>query len=297
LEPIVKYYRLKVSAVSDAGLPVGTPAVLNDSVTWDKLVDIPGDIIRVPETLGPVSVGAENDLFHVPYWSSPNHRYLSGQFHQVWNTAQSLFPDGKYLLIIEVFDAAGNRIKPNGAAGPGTPQNFQFRRWSSASDTDPVPFADAAHVFWVDNTPVGGDVFDLRKNGVPNTEECQFMSGNAGTTFAIGFRAYHVHGVDHAGNGDANSFMWHYAITWQRGLNGATGALGPAPSGGNNHTDVGETGGAVSSGTETFANLLGGHSKCTFSVTLHVYAKHFTGGGRIQSYDYGETASFALEIS
>ena len=38
-------------------------------------------------------------------------------------------------------------------------------------------------------------------------------------------------------------------------------------------------------------------SKCTFSVTLHVYAKHFTGSGRIQSYDYAETASFALEIT
>jgi len=38
-------------------------------------------------------------------------------------------------------------------------------------------------------------------------------------------------------------------------------------------------------------------SKCTFSVTLHVYAKHFTGSGRIQGYDYAETASFALEIT
>jgi hypothetical protein len=28
-----------------------------------------------------------------------------------------------------------------------------------------------------------------------------------------------------------------------------------------------------------------------------VYAKHFTGSGRIQGYDYAETASFALEIT
>lgn len=299
LEPIVKYFRLKVFAVNDAGAPVGAPIVLNDTVTWDKLVDVPGDVIRVPETLGPTPVGTENDLFKVPYWSSPDHRYLSGQFHQVWNTAQTLFPDGKYMLIIEVFDAVGNRVKPNGATGPGTAQNFQFRRWVSAADTDPVPFADAAHVFWVDNTPVGGDLVDLRQNGFPNTAECQFMTQlpNTSSTFAIGFRAFHVHGVEHAGNGDDNSFMWHYGISWQRGLNGDTGTLGPAPSGGNNHTDVGETGGAVSSDSETFANLLDGHSKCTFSVTLRVYAKHYTGGGRIQSYDYQETASFALEIT
>ena len=38
-------------------------------------------------------------------------------------------------------------------------------------------------------------------------------------------------------------------------------------------------------------------TKCTFSVTLHVYAKHFTGSGRIPEYDYQETASFALEIA
>ena len=306
LEPIVKYYRLKVFAVNDAGAPVGTPTVLNNTVTWDKLIDIPGDLIRVPETLGPTPVGTENDLFKVPYWSSPDHRYLSGQFHQVWNTAQTQFPDGKYMLIIEVFNEAGNRVKPNGAPAtdPGTAKNFQFRRWASAADTDPVPFADAAHVFWVDNTPVGGDIVDLRKNDIINTAECQFMSDVASSTFAIGFKAFHVHGVEHAGNGDNNSFMWHYGITWQRGLNGSTGTLGPAPSGGTNHTDVGETGGAVSSGSQTFATMLTLTPpplpvvlpKCTFSVTLRVNAKHYTGSGRIQDYDYQETASFALEI-
>ena len=305
LEPIVKYYRLTAFAVNDAGSPTGAPKVLNNSVTWDKLIDIPGDVVRAPETLGPVSVGAENDLFKVPYWSSPDHRYLSGQFHQIWNTAQTQFPDGKYMLILEVFDAAGNRVKPNGATGPGTARNFQFRRWASAVDTDPVPFADIAHVFWVDNTPVGGDIVDLRQNGVINTAECQFMTGSAADTFAIGFRAFHVQGVEHAGNGDDNSFMWHYNIRWQRGLNGNTGYLGPAPSGGTNHTDVGETGGAVSSGSQTFETMLTktppgtllDPPKCTFSVKLRVYAKHFTGSSRIQSYDYQETASFALEIT
>ncbi len=297
LEPIVKYYRLKVSAVNNSGVATGTPVVLNNTVTWDKLFDIPGDIIRVPETLGPVSVGAENDLFKVPYWSSPDHRYLSGQVHQSWNTAHNLFPDGKYMLILEVFDGAGNLIKPNGATGPGTAKNFQFRRWASLVDTDPVPFADAAHVFWVDNTPVGGDIVDLRQNGIPNTAECQFMSGPGSDTLAIGFRAFHVNGVEHAGNGDDNSFMWHYRIRWQRGLNGDSGLLGPAPSGGTNHTDVGETGGPVTSGSETFANMLDAQPKCTFSVTLRVYAKHFTGRHRIRAYDYYEIASFALETT
>lgn len=310
LEPVVKYYRLKVYTVSDSGMPVGSPQVLNSPVTWTKLIDIPNDVIPAPEALGPYAVGTENDLFTVPYWRSPDHRYLSGQFHQVWNTAQSQFPDGKYMLVIEVFDGQGNRIKPNGASGPGTAQNFQFRRWASAVDTDPVAFADAAHVFWVDNTPVGGDIVDLRKNGAPNTAECQFMSDSANSTFAIGFRAYHSNGVEHAGNGDDNSFMWRYGISWQRGLNGSSGSLGFAPSGGNDHTDVGETGGPVASGSASFESMLSKTvtlpngtqttlvlPKCTFSVTLSVLAKHFTGSGRIQAYDYRETASFALEIT
>lgn len=300
LQGTVEYYRIKVSTVNDVGVATGSPSVLADSVTWDKLVDIPGDVVRVAELLGPFNVGTETNLFKVPYWSSPDHRYLSDQYHQVWNTALSAFPDGKYILIIEVFDGAGNRIKPTGATGPGAARPFQFRRWHTAFDTDPVPFADAAHIFWVDNTPVGGDIVDLRRNGLPNTAECQFMTGPGSTTFSIGLRAYHAHGVDHAGNGDHDSFMYYYDIGWQRGLNGSTGTLGFAPSGGDNHTDVGETGGPVASGTETFTNMLtsGNHvlSKCTFSVSLHVYAKHFTGSGRISAYDYHETASFALEI-
>lgn len=302
LEPIVKYYRLKVFPVNDAGATVGAPIVLNDSVTWNKFQTVGSDEIVVPEPLGPVPpIGGENDLFKVPYWSSPNHRYLSGQFHQVWNTGLPLFPDGKYMLVIEVFDGAGNRVKPNGAAGPGIGQAFRFRRWVSAADTDPVPFADMAHVFWVDNTPVGGDIVDLRQDGIANTAECQFMTGTSRSTFSIGFRAYHVHGVEHAGSGDDNSFMWRYGITWQRGLNGPAGTLGPAPSvlPVSNHTDAGEPPDAqVASGSETFATMLGTvhPHKCPFSVHLAVYAKHFTGSGRIQAYDYHETASFALEI-
>lgn len=295
LESVVQYYRLKVVRVDDNGHAVGTPIVLDDTVTWDKFVDIPGDIVRAPEVLGPMPVGAESNLFKVPYWSSPDHRYLSGQFHQVWNTDRSVFSDGKYMLILEVFDGAGNRIKPNGATGPGTARNFQFRRWASSADTDPVPYADLAHVMWIDNTPVGGDIVDLRLNHVANTAECQFLTGTGTSRFSIGLRAYHVHGVEHAGNGDDNSFMWKYGISWQRGLNGPTGTLGFAPSGGTNHTDVGETGDAVESGDATFQSLLGSQPKCTFSVTLHVAAKHFNGGSRVSSYDYWETASFALE--
>src|SRR3546814_10662663 len=89
------------------------------------------------------------------------------------------------------------------------------------------------------------------------------MTQLPGTTsnFSIGFRAFHINGVEDTGLNDGNSFMWRYDIGWQRGLNGATGVLGPAPSGGNKHTDGGENGVAVPSGSAGFASTLGGQPK------------------------------------
>ena len=166
----------------------------------------------------------------MPYWSG-GMNWLSGQYHQNWDTSRkadgTLRPDGKYLLILELFGPGGARIKPNGAAGPGTDRPFQFRRWEAPGDTDNVPFADCAHVFWIDNTKVVGDIFDLRRNGVANTQECQFISGPAASTmFSAGFTAYHSHGVTTGGGpGDTNSFMQRYTLTWQRGLNGPSGTI------------------------------------------------------------------------
>jgi hypothetical protein len=223
---------------------------------------------------------------------------LSGQYHQTWNTTDQA--DGNYLLILELFGPGGARIKPNGspAGDPGRAQAFQFRRWEAPGDTDNGPFADCAHVFRVNNTPVVGDIFDLRKNGTPSTDECQFMSGPSGTTFSVGFRAYHVAGVSTGGGpGDTNSFMRAYSITWQRGLNGPTGTIETGTA------DQGEL--AVEpSNTLDIAFLLGAspplhpaHTRCTFSVHLHVDAKHHNGGSFIDAYDYRETAAFALQLT
>src|SRR3546814_13627043 len=100
------------------------------------------------------------------------------------------------MLVSEVLDAAGNRVKPNGASGPGTAQPFEFRRWMSAVDPDPVPFADAAHVFWVDNTPEGGDIVDPRQTVVANTSQCQFMTSTAASPFSLCFRAHPQIGME-----------------------------------------------------------------------------------------------------
>jgi hypothetical protein len=99
------------------------------------------------------------------------------------------------------------------------------------------------------------------------------------------------------GPGDTNSFMRAYSITWQRGLNGPTGTIETGTA------DQGEL--AVEpSNTLDIAFLLGAfpplhpaHTRCTFSVHLHVDAKHHNGGSFIDAYDYRETAAFALQLT
>ena len=293
LEPIAKYYRVSVVAVNDAGTPTGSVTILKDSVTWNRFEFVGSDWVSVPELLSmlPADVGGQEGLNRIPYWSGGKY-WLSSQYHQIWNT--NLFADGKYLVVVEVFDGAASRIKPAGAVGPGTAAGFQLRRWDTDTHTANVAFADLAHVFWIDNTPVGGDIVDIRKDGIANTDECQFISGTNGTTISIGFRAYHVHGV----SDPTNTFMASYGVTWQRGLNGPSGVFETGTS------DVGEPPALPhASSALTVGFLLGpfppsfpAQQKCTFSAQLHVNAKHFTGGGRISWYDYDETASFALSL-
>ncbi|GBC95324.1 hypothetical protein HRbin16_01112 [bacterium HR16] len=296
MEPVAKYYRLSVVRVDNSGAPTGAVTVLDAPVAWNRFVFVGGEWKVTSEALSanPADVGGQIGLVRIPYWSSGNY-WLSGQYHQVWNT--TLFNPGRYLLILELFDASGNRIKPSSApAGdPGVARNFQFRRWRQGdpNSTDNVPFADVVGVYWIDNSPVQGDIVDIRRNGVPSSEECQFISGPEGTDVSVGFRAYHSRGVSNPNN----TFMMSYSLTWRRGLNGPGGAFASGTA------DVGEPPAAPqASNTLTIGQLLGAwpgfpttHQRCTFSVYLHVRAKHFTGSARIESYDYHEQASFALE--
>ncbi len=296
MEPIARYYRLSVVRVDASGAPGGPVTILDSAVAWNRFVFVGGEWKVASENLtaNPADVGGQVGLNRIPYWSGGNY-WLSGQYHQVWNT--TLFNAGRYLLILELFDASGNRIKPSSApAGdPGTARNFQFRRWrqGDTNSTDNVPFADAVSVFWIDNTPVQGDIVDIRRNGVPSSEECQFISGTENTTVSVGFRAYHPRGVSNPNN----TFMMSYTLTWRRGLNGPGGTYAAGTA------DVGEPPAAPqASGSLTIGQLLGAwpgfpttHTRCTFATYLHVRAKHFTGSARIESYDYHEQASFAVE--
>ena len=65
------------------------------------------------------------------------------------------FAGGRYLLTLEVFNAAGQRLRPTGASGPGTDAAFLFHMWrkpAGGTDTFPtVPFGGLTHMLWWDN--------------------------------------------------------------------------------------------------------------------------------------------------
>ena len=225
----------------------------------------------------------QSGLFVIPYWDA-SHKWFYGQFHQRWNTLEHA--NGRYLLLLEIFDAAGNRLRPNGASGPGVDKNFDFLRWTDAVNTTKVDYASVVHVFWLDKQACYGDIEDLRKDGLASTEECQFMTGTADSTLSAGFRAFHANGPA------SETFMWYYKLWYHRGLNGPNRDI---EIGGVNAPPSLLAGGPAISTPQTFGSMLDEHPKCTFAMNLRVRAKHTNGSRRISEYDRADQAAFALE--
>lgn len=281
------YYRISVVAADGNGNPTAgqVPLPLSSPRSWAWIDTSAALPTVVGESLGPNSVNGENNLYRIPYWS--DHAWLSNQYHQVWNTASAA--NGRYLVIVEIFDQGGNRLRPTGAAGAGSDRNFNYLHWADAANFDLVPFAALTHVFWTDNQPVYGDIEDLRQNHAESSEECQFLTGQGGDTFSAGFRAYHVNGP--AGN----SFMWDWRLRWRHGLNGAWNVL----DSGTANVPAGLAGGLPQeSATVSFATMLTGLQppKCAFGADLRVRAKHTNGSRRLEEYDRWDNAAFAVEI-
>ncbi|MCP4546521.1 MAG: hypothetical protein GY835_08665 [bacterium] len=286
-----EYYRFSVVEADGMGNPVGgaVPQPLNGGVTWSKYVYV-GDQVQVHgEGLGPDShVDSDGEvqsgLYRIPYWDS-GHQWQYGQFHHRWNTLTEA--NGRYLLSVEIFDAAGNRLRPIGASGAGVDTDFHFLHWIDPVNTVQTPFATLQHVFWVDKQACYADIEDLRMNGLASTEECQFMMGTAGSNFSAGYRAFHVNGPP------GETFMWYRQLWYHRGLNGPNRTIEMA---GNNVPATLAAGSPALSTPQTFASMLNAHTKCTFALNLRTRAKHTNGSRRIHEYDRYDQAAFALEI-
>lgn len=281
------YFRIRVIGANNNGDPTGTATVLPAPTwaTWRLNSATPGSI-----ALGPHTVNGETGLSKIPYDTGDplgaNEEWQDGQFHGVIPTTN--FAEGRYLVMIEIFNAAGVRLKPNGApaAEAGTPAAFTFRRWNVPASTDPVPFAALTHLMWWDNRAAVADIVDLRLNGVASDDECQFLADDASGLVTIGYRAYHP-------QPGTPSFLHNHSLRITRGLNGpfwdvpntAPLEVGEPPAPAN--TSVPKSLGEL---------LLPGHTKCAFAVRLEAHVKTTNGSGTLTNLNRGETAAFAAEI-
>lgn len=286
-----KYYRISIVAADAQGNPVaGTiPKPLSNPVSWRRFDYVNGEIQVKGEALGPHAITDSNGvvqsgLYIIPYWDK-NHQWLHGQFHQFWDTMK--VANGRHLVILEIFNNAGKRLRPSGAVGDGVATNFDFLHWDDPVHTSPVPYASLVLLFWTDKQNCYADIEDLRIDGIKNAEECQFMRGSADSTFSTAFRAFHPHGPS------GETFMWYYKLWYHRGLNGANGTI--QISGDNAPSTLGAGNPEVST-TKTFGSMLDSHAKCTFALNLRVKTKHTNGSGRLLSYEGYDQAAFALEI-
>jgi hypothetical protein len=276
-----RYYRVSVSAADASGTPIGPRTYLSAPVAWKKYVSAGTDINVESQTLGPNTIGGENNLFVIPYDADAD--WHSGQYHAALNTRS--FTDGRHLVTLEVFNNAGQRIRPNGASGPGIDAGFTFRRWhQEIGPTAPVPFAALTHMFWWDNRKAEAQIVDLRKNTIASSAQCQFLVGSDSATFSVGYRAYHEQNINPL-------FILNHSLWWRRGLGGPTGYLVSA-----NPNNVGQPPNPPGiSGSATFGDMLGTFMKCSFSLNLYVNVKTFNGFGTLSELDDWDYAAFALE--
>jgi hypothetical protein len=316
------YYRVSICQADASGHPTGPRyyygqglSAGGDGLTWQKVVG--ADI--VPETLGPDPVGAvggNNYLYRIPYADEPwvgsvrHHALINTLFTDV-NVPPAIDPTSpavNHLVTLEVFNAAGERLRPLGTPASGQPgtelaKPFKYRRWfqpggSVGDDTVEVPFAALTHLFCWDNRRPVADISRLVMDNTASDEECQFLEGPADSTFAVEYRAYVPD----------QRFQYAHDIGWIRGLNAseANGGVGslPTPLSPNNAGQP--PGAAVNSGSNTFELMLTRPDppnpptvldRCSFAATLTTYAKT-TNGQNLSYYHYAqEPAAFALAIA
>jgi len=310
------YYRLSTVQADLAGNPIGAPQPIGNAVSWNYL-----DISSFPpvtrmQPLGPVTPsGSPNaGLFTIPYFSDQDWLGLAngpaGLFHQYLDTTTLQNPtvggtgngNGRFMVILEVFDSGGARLVPAGVtAAPGDiTASFSFVRLlgapPSASLPGPVSVVNQvslAHMLWVDNRPVVGHIDYFQSSA--GTQECQFISASADTDFYVGYYAYHTVMCDNPALSPvpSSTFMASYSMTWQEGLGGSSGTLDSGGDINNPNSCPAGSADAVTPGT-TFATMLAGQTACAFAITLTVAPKHTNGFGTVGASSWN--AAVALSI-
>lgn len=294
-----KYYRIGIAKANTAGQPISsTQEYLDDAITWYyNDPEFVGGGFTVKRKTFPLTNSA-NPTFHtIPYDKliPSDASWRDNQYHGFIDTRD--FENERYLVTIEVFDASFKRVVPSGT---GTvvdeAEPFSYETWNHIDHTSTVPYAALTHLFWWDNRVLTTKIEDLRKNGVPSSEECQFLQKPATATdalFSTGFRAYHQqHGTS------VPDFLMSWKLKWKRGLGGAQDTLDSGVD------SVGFGANPEISAAEQFSTMLNlglpagqTNAKCTFSLMLFAAAKTWNGSDYVEPNALKDVASFALDNS
>ena len=295
------WYRVRVIPIGPNGqpLPGGGAFELTNGVSWRKYAPDGAGGVKVEWHLlnAPGPVGGVTGLYRIPYpdlvWP-----WLGGQWHAFVDTRDGRMPDGAYLFVIDVFDAAGKRLVPSNTTDPAVTGDVQkafvHRRLDGPIDaafanTSVVPHNALANLFWVDNLPCYGRIEGLVHNGALSASDCQFLEGPATDTFAVRYSARQT-----------NGFQWYHSVTVKKGLFGTAKTL--------QQSAANVTNGLTPS--KQFKNLLPlatdvppptppdvpqTDMKCAFTINLAVRTRHTNGMGTILAYEVYENGAFALE--
>jgi hypothetical protein len=277
-----RFFRVQVAAADGSGNPAGTWATVPVPI-WRTWRWTGTEWLRGQHALGPNAAG----LYVIPYQDvdllASLEEWDPDQYHGVLDTTG--FSNGRHLIRIEVFDDAGNQIRPTGSTGTGTVRPFRFGLWRiPAGPPDNVPYSALTHLLWWDNRAAVAAIEAIRLNSAPSSAMCQFLEGPAGSTVSFDIRAYHP-------NAGSPLFLLDHGLSVVKGLSGpgttfignAFGEVGEPPSA------------AFTSPTKTLGDLLGTDVKCAFAVNLSARVKTTNGAGRLIGLDRHVTAAFAAE--
>lgn len=277
-----RFFRVQVAAADGNGNPVGTWATV-PVPTWTTWRWTGTEWLRGSHALGPNAA----DLYVIPYHDvdllAPLEEWDPDQYHGLLDTTGS--SPGRHLIRIEVYDNAGNQIRPTGSSGAGTERPFRFGLWRvPAGPPDNVPFSALTHLLWWDNRPAVAAIEAIRLGATASPATCQFLTGAPDAAVSFDIRAYHP-------NAGSPLFLMDHSLSVRKGLNGpitsfisnAFGEVGEPPAG------------AQTSPSRTLGQLLGTDVKCAFAVTLSARVKTTNGAGRLIGLDRHEIGAFAAE--
>lgn len=279
-----RFFRVQVAPADGHGDPSGPWATVPVPV-WKSWKLVGSDWERAQHALGPNADG----LYVIPYEDvdllDPLEEWDPDQYHAILDTTQR--PNGRHLVKVEVFDAGGNQIKPNGSTGPGTARNFRFGLWRvPAGPPDSVPFSALTHLLWWDNRRAEAKIEAIRLDSAASSAACQFLEGEADDEVSFDVRAYHP-------NPGAPLFVRGYSLRVTKGLGSSPISLVSAAYG-----EVGEPpAGPATTPSASLGTLLDGDVKCAFSARLSVGVKTTNGAGTLTGLDAEDTAAFAAEIT